>query len=77
MLHHEGCKLTVQVTEEDGITITGLIQYGYQVPFTIGSSLSGFDDAHVRDEAVVTDGIVVDIPRHVLDKTVIADGHVP
>ena len=77
MLHHEGSKLTVQISEEDGITVTGLVQHGYQVSFAIGSSLGSLDDTYVRDEAVVTDGIVIDIPCYILNETVVTDGHVP
>ena len=76
MLHHKGCELTVQVSEEDGITITGLVQHRDQVSFSVGSSLGGFDDAHIRNKAVITDGIVIDISCHVLDKTVVTDGNV-
>ena len=76
VLHHEGSKLTVQVSEQDGITVTSLVQHRDQVSFPVGCSLCSFDDAHIRDKAVITDSIVIDISCHVLDKTVVTDGYV-
>ena len=76
MFHHECCKLTVQVAEDNGVTVASFIQYRYQVTFTIGCSLGGLHDADIRDQAVITDGIVVDVASYILNQTVVADRHV-
>ena len=76
VFHHEGSKLAVQVGEEDGIAVARLVQHADQVALSVGSSLGGLHHREVRYEAVVADGIVVDIAADVLDEAVVADDDV-
>ena len=76
MLHHKGCKLAIEVVEEDYIAVAHLIQYRNKVTFSIGSSFRSLHDRDVRDEAVVTDGIVINIIPHLLNKAVVTNGHI-
>ena len=76
MLHHKGCKLAIEVVEEDHIAVAHLIQYRDKVTFSIGSSFRSLHDRDVRDEAVVTDCIVINIIPHLLNQAVVTNGHI-
>ena len=76
MLHHKGCKLAIKVVEEDHIAVAHLVQYRDEITFSIGSTLRSLHDRDVRDEAVVTDSIVINIIPHLLNKAVVTNGHI-
>ena len=76
MLHHKGCKLAIEVVEEDHIAIAHLIQYGDKVTFSISSSLRSLHDRDVRDKTVVANRVVINIVPHLLNKAVVTNGHI-
>ena len=76
MLYHEGSKLTVQITKENDITFSHLVEYAHQVALTVGCSLGSFHGRDIWDVAIVTNGVVVDEVAHVLDETVVSDGYI-
>ena len=76
MLHHKGCKLAIKVVEEDYIAVAHLVQYRDEITFPVCSTLRSLHDRDVRDEAVVTDGIVINIIPHLLNKAVVTNGHI-
>ena len=76
MLHHECRELAIQVTEDDGVAVARLVEHRDEVALAVGGTFRGLDDAHIRDEAVVANGIVVDVSAHILDEAVVTDGHI-
>ena len=76
MLHHKGCKLAIKVVEENHIAIAHLIQYRDEITFPVCSSLRCLHDRDVRDEAVVTNRIVINIVPHLLNQAVVTNGQI-
>ena len=76
MLHHKGCKLAIKVVEEDHIAVAHLVQYRDEITFPVCSTLRSLHDRDVRDETVVTDGVVINIIPHLLNKAVVTNGHI-
>ena len=76
MLHHKGCYLTVEFTKDGHITITHLVQYTDGRSFSEGSVFSSLKRTDVRDVAVITDGIIINIVTNLFDQAVVADSHI-
>ena len=76
MFHHEGGELAVEVVEENHVAVAHLVQYRDQVALTVARSFRRLHDGDVGDEAVVADGVVVDIVPHLFYQAVIAHGHI-
>ena len=76
VLHHKGGNLTVQLAEDGHVAVAHLVQHRDGGTFAEGGIVCGLERTYIGYVAVVADGIVVDIVAHLLDQTVVADGHV-
>ena len=76
MLHHKGCQLAVQVTEDDHVAVARLIEHGYHAALSEGGPFTGFDGGHIGNVAIITDGIVVDIVAYFFNEAVVAHLHI-
>ena len=76
MLHHKGCHLTGQATEENQIAVAHLVEDRDEVALSVRGAVCGFHGTYIGDDAVVTNDIIIYKSRYVLYKAVVADGHV-
>ena len=76
MLHHEGCQLGVQFAEDNHVAVAHLVEHGDGGTLAEGGIISGLERRDVRDKAVVTDCIVVDVVTYLLNQTVVTHAHV-
>ena len=76
MLHHKGCYLTVEFTEDGHVTVTHLVQHTDGRSFSEGSIFSSLKRTDIRDIAVIADGIIINIVTNLFNQTVVADSHI-
>ena len=77
VFHHECSQLAVQFTENRHIAITHLVKDRNDRTFAIGGIICCFQRADIRDIAVITYRIVVDIITHLLYQTIISHSDIP
>ena len=66
VLYHERCQLTIQFTEDGDVAITHLVENTDYGAFTIRCIVSSFQSADIRNIAVVTNSVVINVVAHLL-----------
>ncbi len=74
--YHQGSHLRSQSAEEEDVALADFVEHGDEVALAIVGTLRSLYDGSVGDEAVVTDGVVVDVATHSLYQVVVADGDI-
>ena len=76
ILYHEGGQLGIQLTEDSHVAVAHLVEHRNHRSFAIGGIVRCLQRADVRDIAVVTNGVVVDVVTHLFYQAVVAHGDV-
>ena len=76
MTHHESGQLGTEGRIEHHIALSYLIEHAHEIALSIGGTLGGLYRRDIRDIAVITDIIIVDVVADILDQAVVADGDI-
>ena len=76
VLHHEGSRLACQSVIEQQIAVAHLVEYRDEVALAVGGAVGGLHGAHVGDDAVGADDVVVDVARYAFYQAVVAYGDI-